>query len=398
MSDFCAVAAIVLFFLTPLLFFGSILTIIIRAILKKRIKPFIVGCLITFPSLFVLFILLMIIGTFSDPMVRCNHELEIIEDIESTCIEQGKIVEYCSICDGNKVTYKNKSNHLYQVYDTIESTCTEKGKDVLRCTVCGKEKLEYKDMFAHNWVVTSEIESTCTEKGKTISKCALCGDEKTEYADVFLHKWAFDSAIEPTCTVDGLKIEKCELCGETQKQNGEKALGHNLKEISKLVPTYTFEGSVEYSCDRCGHTERVILDKIPESEEMQYNIGETVAAKSFNLSVLSADEIKSTNMFIQPDTGNVYLLIKVLLENTSERDLNISSLLHFDAYVDDMAVNMEIFSPSDEKSLDGTVAPGKKILGALCYQVPKNWSKFELSVSGITFSSKDSFSLAIKNN
>lgn len=125
-------------------------------------------------------------------------------------------------------------------------------------------------------------------------------------------------------------------------------------------------------------------DVVPEVVEPAfYGVGDTATAASYILTIESAGIATSNNMFIQPDEGYEYFEVVMTFENTTDSNLTISSLLDFDAYLDGFAISAEIFA-SDITSVDtigGTMAAGKKIRGALCYEVPVGWSELEILVS-----------------
>lgn len=67
--------------------------------------------------------------------------------------------------------------------------------------------------------------------------------------------------------------------------------------------------------------------------------------------------------------------------NNSEEELSVSSMMSFDAYVDDYSVSMSLSSlvSTDDPQLDGTVAPEKKVAGVIGYEVPSDWKDLEVS-------------------
>ena len=83
--------------------------------------------------------------------------------------------------------------------------------------------------------------------------------------------------------------------------------------------------------------------------------------------------------FSEPQEGKIFLICEIELENISDEDMSIS-LLSFDAYADDYSVDDDIFilSSLNMDSLGGTVAPGKKMKGSVAYEVPKDWTNFQL--------------------
>lgn len=122
-----------------------------------------------------------------------------------------------------------------------------------------------------------------------------------------------------------------------------------------------------------------------ETQKTEFGVGET--AEKDGVKVTLADVIKSKgdNMFATPDDGNVYEVCIFEIVNNSDEDVSISSLMCFEAYCDDTSIDQDIMgaqAPEAEKykTLDGDIAPGKKMKGAIVYQVPKKWNKIEINV------------------
>ena len=137
----------------------------------------------------------------------------------------------------------------------------------------------------------------------------------------------------------------------------------------------------------------VIAEKEPVSEikEIQefFGPGETIETKKVKAIITDIEKPKG-NDFNKPADGNEFVLLNLMVENVSDREVNISSMLSFDAYVDDNAMN-ESFSAQiakeGSKTVDGTIAAGKKITGALGYEVPKDWEQIEIHFSPDAFGS-----------
>ena len=96
----------------------------------------------------------------------------------------------------------------------------------------------------------------------------------------------------------------------------------------------------------------------PELDSI-YGLGETAKAKSFNLTANSVNVVKSDNQFVQPDEGNEYVEVEFVLENTSDSDIVVSSVLNCNAYVDGFAVseNLSAGVAAGSDSYPGT-SPG----------------------------------------
>ena len=74
--------------------------------------------------------------------------------------------------------------------------------------------------------------------------------------------------------------------------------------------------------------------------------------------------------------------MKFTVENISDEDQSVSSLLLFDAYVDSVKCDYSLSGVAafDEGTLDGTITPGKKLIGYYAVEVPTNWKELELQV------------------
>ncbi len=127
-------------------------------------------------------------------------------------------------------------------------------------------------------------------------------------------------------------------------------------------------------------------------------VGQTAKAKSYNLSVDEVNILESDNMFSQPDEGNVYVEVVMTMENTSDSELNVSSLLYFESYVDGYVVSEDYLARAvtSNGTMDGAIAPGKKLKGSLCYQVPADWSEIEIQID-LGFSSNNEVTVLIEN-
>ena len=70
------------------------------------------------------------------------------------------------------------------------------------------------------------------------------------------------------------------------------------------------------------------------------------------------------------------------IENISEETQNISSLLLFDAYADDVKCDYSISANVvfGDGTLDGELSPGKKLVGWYALEVPEGWQQIELEV------------------
>ena len=92
--------------------------------------------------------------------------------------------------------------------------------------------------------------------------------------------------------------------------------------------------------------------------------------------------------FTKPDAGKTFVGVKFEIENISNEPQNVSSVLLFNVYADDVKCDYSISAQMsfDEGTLDGEIAPSKKAIGWYAVEVPENWKKLEFDVSPKFFS------------
>ncbi|MBR2615132.1 MAG: DUF4352 domain-containing protein [Clostridia bacterium] len=118
-----------------------------------------------------------------------------------------------------------------------------------------------------------------------------------------------------------------------------------------------------------------------ELEALVFGLNETAA---FSELAFTATEMKESSGadYFKPEEGNVFVGIHFTIENTSDEEQSVSSLLMFDGYVDDVKCDYSFNAACafDDGTLDGDVAPGKKLVGWYAVEVPADWSTIELEV------------------
>ena len=55
-----------------------------------------------------------------------------------TCTEEGKVIQYCSLCSASKETILEPLGHSYEIYYTVDKkeTCEEDGEMSIHCSKC----------------------------------------------------------------------------------------------------------------------------------------------------------------------------------------------------------------------------------------------------------------------
>lgn len=118
-------------------------------------------------------------------------------------------------------------------------------------------------------------------------------------------------------------------------------------------------------------------DTAPEKDI--FAVGETAEMNNVQVTMTNYQESAGSE-WNKPTEGNVFVLTEFEIANNSDSELAISSMVSFEAYVDDYAANLSFGAlvENEQTQLDGTVAPGKKMKGWVGYEVPAGWTKMEV--------------------
>lgn len=129
-----------------------------------------------------------------------------------------------------------------------------------------------------------------------------------------------------------------------------------------------------------------------------FGLNESAVFSSLKFTATELEQSEGKDFFT-PSEGNVFVGIKFTVENISEEEQSISSLLLFDSYADDVKASMSISASCvfDEGTLDGSIAPGKKLVGWYAIEVPVGWKTIELQVQANIWSNS-SATFVFQNN
>lgn len=118
----------------------------------------------------------------------------------------------------------------------------------------------------------------------------------------------------------------------------------------------------------------------PEEKETIFGIGEIAELNGVRVTMTDYSE-NSGSEFNKPSEGNVFVLVEFEIENNTDKELAISSMLSFEAYADDYALNYSLgalIENKDANQLDGSIAAGKKMKGVVGYELPEDWKELEV--------------------
>lgn len=127
-----------------------------------------------------------------------------------------------------------------------------------------------------------------------------------------------------------------------------------------------------------------------ESEKSEFGVGDIVELKNVSVTMTKVYET-SGSQFLAPTEGNTFIVCEFEIANNSGKDIVVSSLMSFEAYVDDYSTSMSISAMTsvDTPQLDGTVAAGKRMHGVIGYEAPADWSNIEVRFTPDFWSGKD---------
>lgn len=175
-----------------------------------------------------------------------------------------------------------------------------------------------------------------------------------------------------------------------EKEGKEKKKGSCLKTILIIIAVIIVLGVIgsifgeEEKPEKVGevNTDAQTEAAPAEDEEEQtiFKQGEVAEMNDVQITLMGYEESAGSE-FNTPAEGNVFVLANFEIANNSDSELAISSMMSFEAYADDYALNYSInalLEKSDSTQLDGTIAPGKKMNGWIGYEVPSDWSNMEI--------------------
>ena len=255
-----------------------------------------------------------------------GHNSEVVERVEPTCTQGGKVFYHCSNtwCDKpDYVEYLPPKGHdldhllnrqykaptctaegrvsgicpdcgLY-VDETIPATghdtkymtlvkaptCTEEGLYQGECPVCGFNVRQTVPALGHDWDEGHYTRRpTQTTDGEIVFTCRRCGVMKTEVAKKLLHTHTYETATTaPTCDQGGYTVYTCTDCGDTYTDDFTEPLGHSW-DGGKVTaePTATEDGVRTFTCTRCGATR---TESIPATGKTDCDGGASCPARVF---------------------------------------------------------------------------------------------------------------------
>lgn len=95
--------------------------------------------------------------------------------------------------------------------------------------------------------------------------------------------------------------------------------------------------------------------------------------------------------FYTPEDGKVFLTFELEIENATEAEIGVSSLVSFTAYADDYALSYSLngILADGGKQMDGAIAAGKKMRGVVAFEAPADWQSAEIRFKPSVWSGRE---------
>ncbi len=205
-----------------------------------------------------------------------------------------------------------------------------------------------------------------------------------------------------SCKTCGEKIAKsakrCPHCGAKQGGGVGKVIGTVVLVLLVLWLFGSILGSGDDKPKRVNQDPADSGDTAPaastepqaEPEQTTFGVGEAVSLNDIVVTLVDVSESSGGNYMEAPE-GKVFVICEFEIENNSQKDITVSSLLSFEAYIDDYSTNLDLTATvsADKKQLDGSVAAGKKMNGIVGYAADAGWSDIEIRFTPDFWSGKE---------
>lgn len=118
-----------------------------------------------------------------------------------------------------------------------------------------------------------------------------------------------------------------------------------------------------------------------EMKDETFGLNDTSTFENLKVTATQLEESNGKEYFTA-ESGKVFVGVNFEIENISQETQYISSMLLFDAYADDVKCEYSISAEMafGDGTLDGELAPGKKLVGWYAVEVPQEWEQLELEV------------------
>lgn len=159
-----------------------------------------------------------------DKEIRKGANVEVVEHIESTCLERGKLVETWTWDEYPDLVYTHEKELDYKICEIgevisgrVHATCYSEGQEAIyACKWCGVEMGgNIIPIVNHYYEDYGYVAATCTTTGLTaIKKCIWCDDHIGEQEEIPMlsHNFINEINTEQTYEAGSKKVKYCDGC------------------------------------------------------------------------------------------------------------------------------------------------------------------------------------------
>lgn len=196
------------------------------------------------------------------------------------------------------------------------------------------------------------------------------------------------------------KMTTCRTCGETIAKSANICPKCGAKQkkrhpILGIILAVFGIGLIGAAINGGGNEPEKVGDvdtpkQTQEEQKNEFCVGDVVSLNDIEVTFVSCTE-SNGKQYLEPEEGNVFLICEFSIDNKSEKDIAVSSLVSFEAYVDDYSTTLSLTGTvsTDKQQLDGSIAAGKKMNGVVGYEVPKDWKELEIRFTPDFWTGKD---------
>lgn len=124
-----------------------------------------------------------------------------------------------------------------------------------------------------------------------------------------------------------------------------------------------------------------------KNETKTFKVGDVVQLKDFKVTVNKVYNVKGDE-FTKPKDGNEFIAVDCTVENISDKEQTISSIMMFkvvdkDGRACEYSATGQVAAKAGQ--MDGTVGVGRKLTGVYVVEVPKGQTGLELEFNSSLF-------------
>ena len=149
-----------------------------------------------------------------------EHTYEVVDKVEATCTQEGRIDYLCSSCSDYKYEVLPIAKHSFGAWNTkLAAKCMKEGIEVRYCKVCKKEETRPLSSIGHNWKWAEQVHPSCENDGIAIGECKNCGGIQEKAIPAIGHKWSkWRVQRKATSEANGIKVRLCQNCGKVEEK------------------------------------------------------------------------------------------------------------------------------------------------------------------------------------